>query len=139
MQSILLQLYLFGLFSTSVGQQQAPACLPERWEAEAVGDVAEIASTSGGVEIFYLRYRQSYDFTNKRESTQQLVEIGNVTRRITTVTDWTKVCVICVFGFDDLGFVVRIYPFRDGNFRNVKDFYDILAVIGQCGMVLQFY
>ena len=68
-----------------------PRCLPDQWEAVAVGRVSEIASTSGGVLIFSLRYNQSFDFTRKLESTRQIVKIGNTIRRITTVTDWNKV------------------------------------------------
>ena len=85
-------LAVFILIPCGISDAAAPPrCLPDQWEAVAVGRVSEIASTSGGVLIFSLRYNQSFDFTRKLESTRQIVKIGNTIRRITTVTDWNKV------------------------------------------------
>lgn len=89
--TLYLNLCVVLLCGEYVSTEPAASCLPEQWEVVAIGNLAQVVSPSGDVDIMSLRYWQSYDFKLKMDSTRQLIEIENTTVRVTVINDWNKV------------------------------------------------
>ena len=69
----------------------AASCLPKQWEAVAIGELVQVVSPVGDVDLMAVKYELSYDFKHKMDSTRQVIELGNSTVRVTAVNDWNKV------------------------------------------------